>query len=125
MNQELVQAKKELKDAYQFKEKAQREPLMGAQLIDNTLQTITSIQQQKNDLLTQNDTLSRRVLMLEQIYSQGFDEKQRYMEGAIWMGNRLSNEIKGMLIAVEYLVEELAQRWNQQLKRDERSGDSS
>lgn len=35
------------------------------------------------------------------------------MEGAIWMGNRLSNEIKGMLIVIEYLVEELSQRWLQ------------
>lgn len=44
LNQELLQVKRELKDANQFKEKAQREPLMGAQLIDNTLQTITNIQ---------------------------------------------------------------------------------
>lgn len=47
------------------------------------------------------------------------------MEGAIWMGNRLTNEIKGMLVAFEYLVEELTQRWYQQLRRDEKSGESS
>jgi hypothetical protein len=125
LNNELVQVKKELKEANQFKEKAQREPPMGAQLIDNTLQTITNIQQQKKDLLNQNESLNKRVLMLEQIYSQGFDEKQRYMEGAIWMGHRLQSEIKGMLIAIEYLAEELAQRWQQILRREEKSGESS
>merc|ERR1712150_12715 len=39
-------------------------------------------------------------------------------------GNRLSNEIKGMLIVIEYLVEELSQRWLQQLRRDQ-TADSS
>lgn len=51
--------------------------------------------------------------MLENIYAQGFDEKQRYMEGAIWMGNRLHGEIKGLLVAIDYLVDELTVRWNQ------------
>ena len=50
LNNDLVQVKKELKEANQFREKAMKEPIMGAELIDNTLHTITSIQQQKNDL---------------------------------------------------------------------------
>jgi len=125
LNNDLVQVKKELKEANQFREKAMKEPIMGAELIDNTLHTITSIQQQKNDLQSQNDALNQRIVLLEQIYSQGFDEKQRYMEGAIWMGNRLNNEIRGLLVAVEYLVEEFMKRWSQQMRRDERSGASS
>jgi len=47
-------------------------------------------------LLFEKDTLKKRVAQLEEINMQQFDvdQKRKYMEGAVWMGRRLSNEIE-------------------------------
>jgi hypothetical protein len=52
---------------------------------------------QKNEIQNKNQDLSKKIVMMQEIYAQGFDEKERYMEGALWMGKRVMKEIKILL----------------------------
>ena len=79
---------------------------MGAELIQNTLRTITNIQNQKNNLQAVNEDLQQKNVVLEELYSQGFEEKQKYMEGAIWMGTRFAAELEGLQGTLDYLIQE-------------------
>lgn len=113
MTQELNQAKLELKDANKFKEKAQNEPLiLGNELITGTLQTINQFQRQKKILVFEKELLAKRVQQLEELNNSNFDteQKRRYMEGAVWMGQRLSNEIESLCNSLDYLLDEYNNR---------------
>jgi len=40
----------------------------------------------------------------------GSSSKQKYMEGAVWMGKKLSNEIEKVCQSYEFLLQEYNQR---------------
>ena len=96
------------------KEKMGKAPV-GVELIDNTLQIITQIQQQKKQLQNENEYLRERLQNLDhqKIPQPEQLQKKKYMEGAVWMGKRLSNEIEKLCQSYEFLLMEYNQRVNQ------------
>ena len=45
-------------------------------------------------LVIENQELQERIKAFESVANEGTDEKKKYMEGAVWMGKKLSNEIE-------------------------------
>ena len=85
---------------------------VGVELIDNTLQIITSMQQQRKDIEQENEGLRQRLAEAEAV-SKGQDyEKAKYMEGAVWLGKKLTNEIEKLCHAVDSITGEFQQRVN-------------
>ena len=101
------------------KEKNQKAPV-GVELIDNTLQIITQMQQQKKVLQAENDELKSSLQKLESVQSEGIEEKKKYMEGAVWMGKKLSNEIEKVCQSYEFLLLE----YNQRIQKQNPLGDT-
>ena len=52
------------------------------------------MQIQKKEIIQENEQLNKRIAILESIQSEATDQKRKYMEGAVWMGKKLSNEIE-------------------------------
>lgn len=63
-------------------------------LVDNTLQIITSMQQQRRQIELENEDLKERLKRLEQLRCNQDYDKAKYMEGAVWLGKRVANEIE-------------------------------
>ncbi len=42
---------------------------MGSELIDNTFKTITQLQMQKNEIQNKNEDLSKKIVMMQEIYA--------------------------------------------------------
>lgn len=72
------------------------------------------MQQQKNVLITQNQELQDKLSHYESVKTEGFDQKKKYMEGAVWMGKKLSNEIEQTCQSYEFLLMEYNQRQGQE-----------
>jgi hypothetical protein len=68
------------------------------------------MQQQKNQLLAENQELQDKIAYLQSIKNEGVDYKKKYMEGAVWMGKKLSNEIEQACQSFEFLLMEYSQR---------------
>ena len=109
----MSNAKQELSKNQVQREKNQKAPV-GVELIDNTLQIIGQMQQQKKVLQAENDDLRNRLQKFEQVHSEGIEEKKKYMEGAVWMGKKLSNEIEKVCQSYEFLLLEYNQRIQKQ-----------
>jgi hypothetical protein len=67
------------------------------------------MQQQKKALQVENDELKEK-LEKHGYISEGIDEKKKYMEGAVWMGKKLSNEVEKVCQSYEFLLLEYNQR---------------
>ena len=61
-------------------------------------------------ILQQNQILQTRVEALEHVCSEEINIKQKYMEGALWMGKRMASEIEQMCQSFEYLLGEYDRR---------------
>ena len=57
---------------------------------------------------------------MESVQSEGIEEKKKYMEGAVWMGKKLSNEIEKVCQSYEFLLLE----YNQRIQKQSPLGDS-
>lgn len=106
---ELNAAKNELSKTQLQKDKNMKNPV-GTELIDNTLQIVTQIQQQKKVIQAENEGLKEQIQQLQRNMHEGIDEKKKYMEGAVWMGKKLSNEIEKVCQSFEFLLIEYHQR---------------
>lgn len=87
---------------------------MGTDLIDNTLQVITQMQQQKKQIQIENENLKAQINKLNSIHREGAGQKRKYMEGAVWMGKKLSNEIEKACQSFEFLILEYNKRLAQE-----------
>jgi hypothetical protein len=58
----------------------------GLELIDHTLQLLAQMQQQKKQI--------DRLRVCEDIKKDEIHDKNKFMEGAIWMGRRISAEVE-------------------------------
>ena len=87
---------------------------LGVELIDNTLQIITSMQQKRKELEGENDDLKDRLNKVEQSRTNMDYEKSKYMEGAVWYGRKVTNEIERLCHTVETLVREFMYRESNQ-----------
>ena len=83
---------------------------LGVELIDNTLQIITSMQLKRRELEAENQELKDRIAKIEMSQNNMDYEKSKYMEGAVWYGRKITNEIERLCHAVETLVREFVYR---------------
>lgn len=79
-------------------------------MIDNTLQIIQQMQSQKNQMKTENEQLRTQLLKYEKCVIEGTDEKKKYMEGAVWIGKKMSTEVERVCQSFEFLLVEYKQR---------------
>ena len=63
-------------------------------MIDNTLQIITSMQQKRKELEGENEDLRGQMTKIVMARENMEYEKAKYMEGAVWFGRRVTNEIE-------------------------------
>ena len=83
---------------------------IGVELIDNTLQIITSMQQRRKDLESEISALKERCERTETA-NRGMEyEKAKYMEGAVWFGRRVTGEVERLCQTIDILTRELQQR---------------
>lgn len=64
------------------------------------------MQQQKKELEVENFELKTKIQKLEGIKSTQEYEKSKYMEGAVWMGKKVSNEIERACSKTDNLIQE-------------------
>jgi len=65
---------------------------MGVELIDNTLQIITSMQAKRREL--EEEIARLKVSLPERMAANQDYEKSKFMEGAVWLGKRMTNEVE-------------------------------
>ena len=58
----------------------------------------------------ENEQLLSRLQQLEKCMNEGTDEKKKYMEGAVWMGKKMSTEVERVCQSFEFLLVEYKQR---------------
>lgn len=68
------------------------------------------MQHQKNAFKAENEQLVERLAQLERCLAEGTDEKKKYMEGAVWMGKKMSTEVERVCQSFEFLLVEYKQR---------------
>ena len=107
---DLAAAKQDLKASRQVQARKEQIPVLGTELLDNTLNTISHIQSQKNALQAQNEMLIGKMTHLQELQAQGLDAKRHYMDGATWMGQRLRNEIISLQKSYQFLIDEYRSR---------------
>ena len=83
---------------------------MGVELIDNTLQIITGMQQQKKEIEVENSALREQLDEALRVRESMDYEKAKYMEGAVWMGKRITNEIERLCQTMDSLIREFTDR---------------
>jgi hypothetical protein len=66
----------------------------GLELIDHTLQLLAQMQQQKKQIERHNIEMQDRLRVCEDIKKDEIHDKNKFMEGAIWMGRRISAEVE-------------------------------
>jgi hypothetical protein len=80
---------------------------IGVELIDNTLQIITSMQQKRKELESEIQALKERCERAETA-NRGMEyEKAKYMEGAVWFGRRVTSEVERLCQTIDILSREL------------------
>ena len=66
----------------------------GLELIEHTLQLLAQMQQQKKQTEQQNVIVHQKLQTLENLRRDEIHDKNKFMEGAIWMGKRISAEVE-------------------------------
>ncbi len=83
---------------------------IGVELIDNTLQIITSMQQRRKEMEGEMAALRDRCERAETA-NRGMEyEKAKYMEGAVWFGRRVTAEVERLCQTIDIITRELHQR---------------
>ena len=59
------------------------------------------------------EALTEQVQKLEGVKEDASHDKRKYMEGAVWMGRRMSNEIERVCQRFEQLIQEYLRRFSQ------------
>ena len=106
---ELTVCRQEVAKTRQSKEQGKKAPI-GVELIDNSLKIITEMQQAKNVLQKENEELRRRVEQISGMQEEATAEKRKFMEGAIWMGKKMTAEVESVCQSFEFLLIEYKQR---------------
>jgi len=84
----------------------------GVELVQNNLLMLTKMQQQRKEMETENAQLKSNLQHLKQA-SLGSEthDKQKYMEGAVWMGKRMSSEVERVCKVFETLMQDYKTRF--------------
>lgn len=60
----------------------------------------------------ENVTLKQKLTKMHHMQSNETHDKQKYMEGAVWMGKRMSGEVERICKVFETLMEDYKQRFS-------------
>jgi len=109
LKNQLKSAKSELSKTHAWKEKQRGAP-GGVDLIDNTLKVVTAMQKQRKEIENENAMLKEKLNKLEAVAQDEDYEKSKYMEGAVWMGRRMSSEVEKFCQTLDELQGEFNER---------------
>ena len=79
-------------------------------VVDETLKMAGSLQKQNTDLTGKITELVNRLKELEDIFNGGDYEKAKFLEGAVWMANKISKEIGMYSRQIDELISEFNKR---------------
>lgn len=85
------------------------------ELIDNTLQAVVQIQNEKKELAAHNEELMAKLSKALEGRGASAGIQDNYMQGAAWMGSRLMAEIESLCENMTFLTNEFNQRIQDQL----------
>ena len=58
----------------------------------------------------ENEFLKENLLKLREVANDETHDKQKYMEGAVWMGQKMSNEVERVCKVLEQISQEYKRR---------------
>ena len=83
----------------------------GVEMVQNNLQMVAKMQSQRKEMQAQNSQLKQDLSRLQVLASNESHDKQKYMEGAVWMGRRMSGEVERICKVFETLMEDYKNRF--------------
>jgi len=83
------------------------------------------MQTQKKQIIAENEALKAQLMLLKESGADGVSSKQKYMEGAVWMGKKLSNEIEKVCQSYEFLLQEYNQRVHEAIANNQAANSAS
>lgn len=84
----------------------------GVEMVQNNLLMVTKMQQQRKEMEAENAQLKQNLSKMQLMQSNETHDKQKYMEGAVWMGKRMSGEVERICKVFETLMEDYKQRFS-------------
>lgn len=84
----------------------------GIEMVQNNLLMVTKMQQQRKEMQAENAQLKQDLSRMQLMQSNDSHDKQKYMEGAVWMGKRMSAEVERICKVFETLMEDYKQRFS-------------
>lgn len=72
----------------------------------NNLMMVTKMQQQRKEMESENAQLKQDLGRMQQMHCNETHDKQKYMEGAVWMGKRMSGEVERVCKVFETLMQD-------------------
>jgi len=85
----------------------------GVEMVENTLQVVTKMQQHRKEMEAENEYLKDNLSRMQHVASGEVHDKQKYMEGAVWMGKRMSSEVERVCKVFETLMEDYKNRFTE------------
>ena len=84
----------------------------GVEMVQNNLIMVTKMQQQRKEMEAENAQLKHNLTRITQAgYGSETHDKQKYMEGAVWMGKRMSGEVERICKVFETLMQDYKKRF--------------
>ena len=80
---------------------------------------VTKMQQQRKEMEGEIERLQTELGRVQHVASNETHDKQKYMEGAVWMGKRMSAEVERVCKVFETLMEDYKLRFNELEKAQE------
>ena len=80
-------------------------------MVENTLQLVTQMQVKRKQMEAENTNLKESLTKLREVQDNEVHDKQKFMEGAVWMGRRMSGEIERICQVIESLTQEYKVRF--------------
>ena len=81
-------------------------------MVQNNLQMVAKMQNQRKEMQAENDQLKHDLSKMQILASNESHDKQKYMEGAVWMGKRMSTEVERVCKVFETLMEDYKVRFS-------------
>ena len=73
-------------------------------MVENTLHLVTQMQAQRKEMEAENAELKDNINRLQEMKDNEVHDKQKFMEGAVWMGRKLTAEVERVCQVFEQLT---------------------
>ena len=80
-------------------------------MVENTLHLVTQMQIKRKQMQAENESLKDNLVKLQEVQDNEVHDKQKFMEGAVWMGRRMSGEIERVCQVFETLAQDYSKRF--------------